>query len=77
MTEIVFNDGHTEEYPHVRLDDGFAHCYERTDRSLDSDNFDSKLTYFTVWLLWLSLVMWQPPYHKAKSVPESRIEEVK
>jgi len=77
MTTILYTNGEEEEYPRVKLRDGFAHCYERTDRSLDTDNFDRKLIYFTVWLLWISLVMWQPTHHKVKSVPESQIEEVK
>jgi len=77
MTTIHLTDGTSEEYPRVKMRDGFAHCYERRDMSLDTDNFDSKLVYFTVMMLWLSLVMWQPTHHKVKSIPESQIEEVK
>jgi hypothetical protein len=76
-TTIVYADGTKEVFARVKLKDGFAHCYEKADSSLDSDGFESKLVYFMTLLLWVSLMMWQPTHYKAKSVPESQIEEVK
>lgn len=77
MTEIVFTDGHTEEYPVVRTQGGFAHCFEKTYDCLDPDDFSRKLYYYLTLVLWVSLLLYQPTHTKVKSVPESEIEEVK
>jgi hypothetical protein len=77
MKTIEFTDGRVEEYPRVRLDDGFAVCYEKTATALERSDFKSRIRFWLTFLLWVSLTAYQSRYYEEKVVPESQIEEIK
>jgi len=73
---ILFADGHEESYPRIKVDDGFAHCFEQSAPPA-RDDFDAGWKYWLVRINWSILVMHQSSYYHEKSVPESRIEEIR
>jgi len=73
--EIVLEDGTTETFARVKVDDGFVHCFEESE-SPDRDDFDAAWEYWTVILTRLMMFTFQSPYYHKKSIPESRIKEL-